>query len=102
MQLMQVTILFFVAIAGGAVVLTREPAKQAVGISFYGLLLAVMFFLYQAPDVALSQVVVGAVVLPLIILLTLTRIKIATEERESEQQQDKNKDHEKSKQQETA
>jgi len=44
-------------------------------LSFYGLLLAVMFFFFQAPDVALSQIVVGAVALPLIIMLAIARMK---------------------------
>lgn len=74
-QALQIFILLFVAGAGTAVVLTREPLAQAVVVSFYGLLLAIMFFIFQAPDVALSQVVVGAVALPLMILLALARVK---------------------------
>ena len=49
--------------------------------SFYGLVLALLFFLHQAPDVALSQIVVGAVALPLMILLALSRIHSQDEER---------------------
>jgi uncharacterized MnhB-related membrane protein len=86
MLLMQVTILIFVAIAGTGVVLTRDPASQAVVVSFYGLLLAVMFFLYQAPDVSLSQIVVGAVALPLMILLALAKIRSAEEHTRKEEE----------------
>jgi uncharacterized MnhB-related membrane protein len=75
MLVMQTAILVFVAVAATAVVLTRDPAKQAIGISFYGLVMAIMFFLYQAPDVALSQIVVGAVALPLMVLLALAKIR---------------------------
>jgi uncharacterized MnhB-related membrane protein len=82
MLVMQVTILVFVAIAGTGVVLTRDPASQAVAVSFYGLVLALMFFLYQAPDVSLSQIVVGAVALPLMILLALAKVRSANEERQ--------------------
>ena len=89
MLLMQVAILLFVAVAGGLVVLTRDPSSQAIGISFYGLLLAVMFFLYQAPDVALSQIVIGAVALPLMIMLALTKVHMATEDREKEEHRKK-------------
>lgn len=73
--LMQVAILVMVAAAGTAVVLTREPACQTIGLTFYGLLLALMFFVMQAPDVALSQIVVGAVALPLMVLLALAKIR---------------------------
>ncbi|HET9281428.1 MAG TPA: DUF4040 domain-containing protein [Candidatus Angelobacter sp.] len=75
MLVMQVTILIFVAIAGGAVVFTRNPLNQVMGLSFFGLLLALMFFIFQAPDVAFSQIVVGAVVIPLMVLLTLIKLK---------------------------
>lgn len=74
-MVMQAAVLIFVAIAGGAVVLTRNPLNQAIGLTFYGLLMALMFFIFQAPDVAFSQIVVGAVVLPLMVLLTLAKIR---------------------------
>ncbi|HTS74887.1 MAG TPA: DUF4040 domain-containing protein [Bryobacteraceae bacterium] len=57
------------------VVRTRDPVAQSVTVSFYGVLLAVLFVLFQAPDVALSQIVVCAVALPLMILLALAKIK---------------------------
>jgi uncharacterized MnhB-related membrane protein len=37
---LQFTILSFVVVTATAVVLTRDPAKQAIGISFYGLVMA--------------------------------------------------------------
>ena len=82
MLVLQFTILSFVAVTAAAVVLTRNPAKQAIGISFYGLVMALMFFIFQAPDVALSQIVMGAVALPLMILLALTKIRRREQARE--------------------
>ncbi len=72
---LQFLILGLVALGGTAVVFTRDPLNQAIVVSFYGLLLAVMFFLFQAPDVALSQITVGALALPLMILLALAKIR---------------------------
>lgn len=72
---LQILIMLLVAAAATAVVFTRDPAAQPIGISFFGLLLAVMFMAFQAPDVALSQLVIGAVGLPLMILLALARLK---------------------------
>ena len=63
------------AAAGPAVVLTRDPVKQSITVGFYGLVLALVFFVFQAPDVALSQIVVGAVALPLMILLAVAKVK---------------------------
>jgi energy-converting hydrogenase B subunit D len=75
MDALQVLVLVFVLITGTAVVLTRRPLEQAVGLSFYGLILALMFLVFQAPDVALSQIGIGAVALPLMILLALAKIR---------------------------
>jgi uncharacterized MnhB-related membrane protein len=73
-------VLLLVAVAGAGVVRTRDPVQQSIAVSFYGLVLALMFFLHQAPDVALSQIVVGAVALPLMILLALAKVHRQEEE----------------------
>ena len=44
-------------------------------VGVYGFLLAVLFFVFQAPDVALSQIVVATVALPIMILLALAKIR---------------------------
>jgi energy-converting hydrogenase B subunit D len=72
---LEVTVFLLVASAGTAVVLTRDPLNQAIVASFYGLILGIMFFIYQAPDVALSQITVGAVALPMMILLALAKVR---------------------------
>ncbi len=86
---MRVTTLLLLAAVGPAVVLTRDPIEQSVAVSFYGLLLALMFFLFQAPDVALSQIVVGAVALPLMILLALIKIRRNVETRRMREERGK-------------
>lgn len=68
---LQLGSLLLVAICAAGVVATRNPTNQAIAMSFYGLVLALMFFVFQAPDVSLSQLVVGALAMPLMILLTL-------------------------------
>ncbi|MCE0766759.1 DUF4040 domain-containing protein, partial [Pseudonocardia kujensis] len=57
--------LTLVAALGTAVVSTTDPARQAVTLSVSGLALAVLFFVLQAPDVALAQLAVGSAVVPL-------------------------------------
>ncbi len=80
MTWLQAGVLLLVALGGLAVALTRDPLNQAVVASFYGILLALMFFLFQAPDVALSQITVGAVALPFMILLALAKIRRNSEQ----------------------
>jgi energy-converting hydrogenase B subunit D len=87
MTLFLIAILLFIAVAGTAVVLTRDVFCQPIGISFFGLMLAVMFMAFRAPDVALSQVVIGAVGLPLMVLLALARLR-----RDSELRKGQNRD----------
>jgi len=64
-----------VAAGGTVVVLTREPSRQAVVLSVYGVLLTMLFVLLQAPDVALSQVAVGSAVVPLMVLLAVRKVR---------------------------
>ena len=75
MTIFQSLILVLVAVGGTCVVATRDPLRQAMVASFFGILLAILFFSLQAPDVALSEVVVGAVALPLMILVSLAKIR---------------------------
>jgi energy-converting hydrogenase B subunit D len=77
---LQLAALVLVALAGTAVVAARDPLRQAMIASIYGLVLGILFFVFQAPDVALSQTVVGAVALPLMILLALAKVKEDKEE----------------------
>ncbi|HKH14192.1 MAG TPA: DUF4040 domain-containing protein [Solirubrobacterales bacterium] len=74
MTVVQIAALIAVAFGGTAVVLARDPARQALVASVYGLALAVLFLAFQAPDVALSQIVVGAVGLPAMIMFALRKI----------------------------
>jgi energy-converting hydrogenase B subunit D len=85
MGALQVLLLLLAAAGGMQVVRTRDPLLQAIAVSFYGLVLALLFFVFQAPDVALSQIVVGAVALPLMIVLTLLKVKRDGQAREAKQ-----------------
>ncbi len=73
MELLHGLVLVLVAAGGTAVVFTRDPLAQSMVVSFYGILLGILFFVFRAPDVALSQIVVGAVALPTMILLALAK-----------------------------
>jgi energy-converting hydrogenase B subunit D len=72
---LQVVMLLLVSVAALAVVAARDPLRQAMVASIYGLILGILFFVFAAPDVGLSQTVVGAVALPLMILLALAKVR---------------------------
>jgi uncharacterized MnhB-related membrane protein len=75
MDALQVTILVLVAVGATGVVLVRDPVRQVIALSVYGVLLAILFLAFQAPDVTLSELTVGAVVLPLLLVLTLAKVR---------------------------
>ena len=68
-------LLGLVALSSTSVVLTREPSRQAVSLSVLGIFLTVLFLALQAPDVALSQLGIGAAVVPLMVMLTIRKLR---------------------------
>jgi energy-converting hydrogenase B subunit D len=64
-----------VAALAPAVVLTRHVGRQALVSSVLGLALAVLFLVLQAPDVALSELVVSAVAFPLLVLVANAKVR---------------------------
>jgi energy-converting hydrogenase B subunit D len=75
MDVLQASILVLLAAGATAVAMTRVPVRQVIVLGGYGLLLAILFMAFQAPDVALSELTVGAVILPVLLLLTLDKVK---------------------------
>ena len=67
--------LTLVAVGAVVVVLTDDPARQAVTLSVFGLLLSLLFMTMSAPDVALSQIGVGTAVVPLMVMLAIRKTR---------------------------
>jgi energy-converting hydrogenase B subunit D len=72
---LQAVALVAVAVTGTATALTRDLVRQAMVAGVFGTSLGLLFFAVQAPDVALSQIIVASVALPLMILLAVHRTK---------------------------
>ena len=68
-------LLTLVGVGGTVTVLIRDPARQAIAVGVLGLLLALLFFILQAPDVALSEIVIGSVALPAMFFLAIARVR---------------------------
>lgn len=75
MDALQVVLLVLVAVLATAVALTRAPVRQVIVLSSYGLMLALLFLAFQAPDVTLSELTVGAVALPVLLMLALAKVR---------------------------
>jgi energy-converting hydrogenase B subunit D len=68
---LQAAIIFLVAAGALAVVLTHDLARLTMVAGVYALTLVVLFLVFQAPDVALSELVVGVVGFPLVIVVSI-------------------------------
>jgi energy-converting hydrogenase B subunit D len=79
---LQTVCLVAVAVAGTATVLTRDPLRQALSSGVLGVTLAVLFLAFGAPDVALSQIVVAGIAVPVMVLLALAKIRMTDREEE--------------------
>ena len=64
------------AASGTAVALVRDPAHQVFAIAINGLVLTLLFTALQAPDVALSELAVGTVAVPLLFLVALAVVRV--------------------------
>jgi energy-converting hydrogenase B subunit D len=84
---LQGILLVLVAVGGGAVALVGDPLRQTFVLGIYGLTLTMLFFALQAPDVALSEIVVSTVGVPLIVLAALRKIRQQDREREKEERE---------------
>ncbi|GCB43641.1 hypothetical protein SNL152K_926 [Streptomyces sp. NL15-2K] len=72
---MIVVALLLVAVSATTAVTVRDPVRQALVLAVLGVVLAVLFTVVQAPDVALSQLAVGSALTPLLLLLTVRKVK---------------------------
>ena len=68
---LQAAIMGLVALFALLVVLTHDLVRLTLMTSLYALTLVVLFLVFQAPDVALSELVVGAVGFPLVIVVAI-------------------------------
>ena len=77
---LQAMVLGLVVLASTAVVLARDPLRQMLVNGVYGLLLVVLFVVFQAPDVALSMLVVSAIAYPVVLLVAIARVRAGPQE----------------------
>jgi energy-converting hydrogenase B subunit D len=83
---LQAIVLVSAAVLATAVALTRNTLRQIVVNGVYGLALVILFVVLQAPDVALSMLVVSTIAYPLIVLAAIARTRRGklTDEQEQE------------------
>jgi energy-converting hydrogenase B subunit D len=80
---LQSVVLLFVALGATAVVLARDLVRQAILFSVYGFSLVLLFVVFQAPDVALSALVVSGIAYPLVLVGAIARVAAQRKRKES-------------------
>jgi uncharacterized MnhB-related membrane protein len=83
---LQAAALLVVVVTGTAVALLGDPLRQTLVLAIYGFALTLLFFVFQAPDVALSELVVSGVGLPVIILAALRKVAQQSARRERQEE----------------
>jgi uncharacterized MnhB-related membrane protein len=73
MSLLEFVLFVAVAVVGAAVVFSKRPVSQLFIYSMYGGVMTLLFFVLHAPDVALSELTVGALAVPLMVLVALMK-----------------------------
>jgi energy-converting hydrogenase B subunit D len=71
----QVIALVLVGAFALAVVLVQDVLRMAVLFGMYGLALVLLLVVLQAPDVALSELVVSTVAYPVIVVTALAKVR---------------------------
>jgi uncharacterized MnhB-related membrane protein len=71
---LQAVTILFLALAAVGVALARDLIRQAILFSIYGFGLVLLFFVFQAPDVALSALVVSGIAYPLVLVGAIARV----------------------------
>jgi energy-converting hydrogenase B subunit D len=72
---LQVAALLMVGLAGTTVVLVRDPLRMTLLNAVYALTLTILFLVFQAPDVALSMLVVGGIAYPIVLLAAISKVR---------------------------
>lgn len=72
---LQGVVFALVALGAPVVVLTRDPLRQALANGIYGVSLVCLFVVLEAPDPALSMLVVSGIAYPFVILAAVARVR---------------------------
>jgi uncharacterized MnhB-related membrane protein len=72
---LQIATILFVGAGAAAVSCVRDLVRQALAFSLYGFGLVLLFVVFQAPDVALSALVVSGVAYPFVLVGAIARVR---------------------------
>ncbi len=66
-------LLIFLVISAGAAIAFRNVLNSVLALSVFSIVLALLFVIYQAPDAAMAEAVVGAGLVTALFLVTISK-----------------------------
>ncbi|QRN85564.1 DUF4040 domain-containing protein [Clostridia bacterium] len=72
---MRIAFLSFLLVIVLAIIFSKSIIRAIIMLSVFSVISSLLYFLYQAPDVAMAELAIGAAVVPLIYVISITRQK---------------------------
>ena len=66
-------LLLFLVLSAGASIAFRNALNSVLALSVFSIVLALLFVIYQAPDAAMAEAVVGAGLVTALFLVTISK-----------------------------
>ena len=83
-DILNTIIILGMIIAAASLLFIEELLPSIIAMSIMGSFLALEFLLLKAPDVALAEAAVGAILTPIIFIVTLKKVKDKKDNKEEE------------------
>jgi energy-converting hydrogenase B subunit D len=74
-EIINVLLIFCLLASAIMVIRVRRVVDAVIAFAGVGTFLTLLFFAMEAPDVALSEAAVGAVAVPMVVLISLAKIR---------------------------
>ncbi len=75
MLIIEYLLLIFLVFTAVMAVITQEELISIIFLSIFSMILAALFIIYQAPDVALTEVVIGTGLTTAIFMATISQVR---------------------------
>ena len=72
---MRIAFLGFLLLIVLSIIFSKSNIRAIILLSVFSIISSLMYYLYQAPDVAMAELAIGAAIVPLIYVISITRQK---------------------------
>lgn len=86
MEIFKVLLLVFLILCAVSVGFIRSPLISVIVFMSYSLIMSIIWFLLESPDLAITEAAVGAGVSSILFFVTLRKIRLLSDEGEGDEQ----------------